>query len=150
MVRRRSYQTVISAELDSGKADSVVFLPDSTKILKEYGDVFPDELPNGLPPKRMLTIESLSNQVKATVKAPYRMSPKSLEELKKQLDELLKKGFIKPNQSPNGAPVLFVKKKNGGMRLCVDYRALNEIMVKNMHPLTRLRFNRSTERSKSV
>jgi len=66
------------------------------------------------------------------------MSPKELEELKKQLDELLQKGLIKPSQSPFGAPVLFVKKKSGEMRLCVDYRALNEITVKNKYPLPRV------------
>ena len=70
--------------------------------------------------------------------APYRMSPLELAELKKKLEELLKKGFIKPSASPWGAPVLLVKKKIRGMRLCVDYRQLNKVIIKNMYPLPRI------------
>ncbi len=66
------------------------------------------------------------------------MSPLELEELRKQLDDLLEKGFIKPSKSPFGAPILFVHKKDGGLRMCVDYRALNKITVKNRYPIPRI------------
>ena len=65
-------------------------------------------------------------------KAPYRMAPVELKELKEQLQDLLDKGFIKPSVSPWGAPVLFVKKKDGSMHLCIDYRELNKVTIKNM------------------
>ena len=68
-------------------------------------------------------------------KAPYRMAPMELKELKIQIQELLDKGFIRPSVSPWGAPVLFVKKNNGSMRLCIDYRELNKVIVRNKYPL---------------
>ncbi|KAL8095353.1 hypothetical protein AgCh_036723 [Apium graveolens] len=71
-------------------------------------------------------------------KAPYRMAPLELQELKEQLEELLDKGFIRPSVSPWGAPVLFVKKKDGSMRLCINYRELKRITVKNKYPLPRI------------
>ena len=71
-------------------------------------------------------------------KRPYRMADSELAELKKQLEELQQIGFIRPSSSPWGAPVLFVKKKDGSMRLCVDYRALNEVTIKNKYPLPRI------------
>ncbi|KAG7529668.1 Retrotransposon gag domain [Arabidopsis suecica] len=71
-------------------------------------------------------------------KAPYRLSLSEMAELKKQLMELLEKGFIRPSSSPWGAPVLFVKKKDGSMRLCVDYRQLNQVTIKNKYPLPRI------------
>ena len=70
--------------------------------------------------------------------APYRMAPMELKELKKQLEDLLDKGFIGPSTSPWGAPILFVKKKDGSLRLCIDYRQLNRITVKNKYPLPRI------------
>ena len=71
-------------------------------------------------------------------RAPYRLAPKELEELSKQLQELLEKGFIRPSSSPWGAPVLFVKKKDGSMRMCIDYRELNKVTIKNRYPLPRI------------
>ncbi len=71
-------------------------------------------------------------------KAPYQMSHEELKELKVQLEELLAKGYIKPSKSPYGAPVLFVHKMDGTLRMCVDYRALNKAMVKNRYPLLRI------------
>jgi hypothetical protein len=68
-------------------------------------------------------------------KAPYGMSHEELKELKVQLEELLVKGYIKPSKSPYGALILFVKKKDGMLRMCVDYKALNKVMVKNRYPL---------------
>lgn len=110
--------------------------PEEQRILEDFKDVFPDKLPIGLPPQRDVDHEIiLFPGVKPPSRAPYRMSVKELEELKKQLDENLKHGFIRPSRSPFGSPVLFVKKKDGSMRLCVDYRALNKITVKNKYPL---------------
>ena len=70
--------------------------------------------------------------------APYQMAPLELKELKKQLEDLLEKGFVRRSISPWGAPVLFVKKKDGSMRLCIDYRQLNRVIVKNKYPLPRI------------
>ena len=66
------------------------------------------------------------------------MAPAELTELKTQLQELLDKGLIQPSVSPWGAPVLFVKKKDGSLRLCIDYRELNQVTVKNKYPLPRI------------
>ncbi|KAL0347942.1 UNVERIFIED_CONTAM: Transposon Ty3-G Gag-Pol polyprotein [Sesamum angustifolium] len=107
-------------------------------VVREFPDVFPDELP-GLPPHREVDfeIETIPGAAPISI-APYRMAPSGLKELKKQLEELLDKGFIRPSISPWGALVLFVKKKNGSMRLCVDYRQLNRITIKNKYPLPRI------------
>ena len=99
-------------------------------FVNEYPDVFPDELP-GMPPDR--DIEFSIDLVPGTspiAKRPYRMATSELAELKKQLEELQQSDFIRPSSSPWGAPVLFVKKKDGSMRMCVDYRALNEVTIK--------------------
>ena len=108
-------------------------------IVKEFADVFPDDLPDGLPPKRNedFHIEEIKGSTPPS-RPTYRMSYKELDELKKQLDVYLKKGFIQPSKSPYGAPVLFVKKKDGSMRLCVDYRMLNKQTIKNKYPLPRI------------
>ncbi|KAL2236228.1 UNVERIFIED_CONTAM: Transposon Tf2-12 polyprotein [Sesamum indicum] len=94
---------------------------------------------SGLPPHREVdfAIETLPGVAPISI-APYRMAPVELHELKKQIEELLGKGFIRPSTSPWGAPVLFVKKKDGSMRLCVDYRQLNRVIVKNKYPLPRI------------
>ena len=111
---------------------------DEVPVVNEYPDVFPEELP-GMPPDR--DIEFVIDLVPGTApiaKRPYRMAASELAELKKQLEELQRIGFIRPSSSPWGAPVLFVKKKDGSMRLCVDYRALNEVTIKNKYPLPRI------------
>ncbi|RVW67380.1 Transposon Ty3-G Gag-Pol polyprotein [Vitis vinifera] len=108
-------------------------------IVKEYPDVFPEDLP-GLPPER--EVEFTIDLVPGTgpmSKAPYRMAPVELKELKVQLQELLDKGFIRPSVSPWGAPVLFVKKKDGSMRLCIDYRELNKIDLRSGYHQLRVR-----------
>ncbi|KAL2243791.1 UNVERIFIED_CONTAM: Retrovirus-related Pol polyprotein from transposon [Sesamum indicum] len=107
-------------------------------VVREFSDVFPDELPE-LPPHREVDFEIDTIPRAAPISiAPYGMTPSELKELKKQLEELLDKGFIRPSISPWGAPVLFVKKKDGSMRLCVDYRQLNRITIKNKYPLPRI------------
>ncbi|WVZ95786.1 hypothetical protein U9M48_041509 [Paspalum notatum var. saurae] len=107
-------------------------------VVCEYPDIFPDDIP-GLPPDR--AVEFAINLVPGTApiaKAPYRMSRKEYDELKRQLDELLEKGLIRCSVSPWGAPVLFVKKRDGTMRLCIDYRELNAVTIKSKCPMPRI------------
>jgi hypothetical protein len=106
-----------------------------TRVLEEFPDVIPDELPKDLPPRRRVdhAIEVMP-KVEPPTKAPYRMSHEELKELKVQLEELLTKGYT----SPYGAPVFFVHKNDGTLRMCVDYRALNNVTVKNRYPLPRI------------
>jgi hypothetical protein len=100
----------------------------------EYVDVFPDELP-GIPPDRDIKFAiELQPGTAPISKRPYRMRPAELAELKKQLQELLDKGFIRPSTSPWGCPALFVKKKDECLRLCIDYRPLNAVTIKNKYP----------------
>jgi hypothetical protein len=106
-------------------------------VVCEYMDVFPDELP-GLPPDRDVEFVIELQPGTAISKRSYRMPPKELAELKKQLQELLDKGYIHPSSSPWGCPALFVKKKDGSLRLCVDYRPLNAVTIKNKYPLPRI------------
>ncbi|KAL4368219.1 hypothetical protein GQ457_05G024210 [Hibiscus cannabinus] len=110
----------------------------SIPTVRDFPDVFPEELP-GLPPNREVKfgIDVLPGTEPVSM-APYRMSPKKLRELKAQLQELLYRGFIRPSVSPWGAPVFFVKKKDGLMRLCIDYRQLNKVTIKNKYPLPRI------------
>jgi hypothetical protein len=108
------------------------------RVVSEYPDVFPDDLP-GIPPER--DIEFIIDLLPGTApiaKRPYRMSVGELEKLKKQVKELLDKGYVRPSSSPWGAPVIFVEKKDGTQRMCVDYRALNEVTIKNKYPLPRI------------
>ncbi|KAA0033145.1 DNA/RNA polymerases superfamily protein [Cucumis melo var. makuwa] len=105
------------------------------QVVREYPDVFPNELP-GLPPPREIDFAiELELGTAPISRAPYRMAPAELNELKVQLQELLDKGFIRPSVSPWRAPVLFMKKKDGSMCLCIDYRELNKVTVKNRYPL---------------
>jgi hypothetical protein len=113
--------------------------PRIRSLLDEFKDVFPEDLPEGLPPRRDVDhrIELVPGSTPPT-RPTYRMSPPELDELKKQVADLLAKGFIQPSKSPFGAPVLFVKKKDGSQRMCVDYRALNKVTIKNSYPLPRI------------
>jgi hypothetical protein len=116
------------------RADTI----EDIKVICKYLDVFPDDLP-GRPPER--DIEFIIDLLPGTApiaKRPYRMSVGEFEELKKQLKELLDKQFIHPSSSPWGAPMIFVEKKDGTQRMCVDYRALNEVTIKNKYPLPRI------------
>ena len=107
-------------------------------IVCDYSDVFPEEFP-GLPPQREIefSIDIVSGATQAS-NALYRMALVELKELKLQLQDLLEKGFIHPSVSPWGAPVLFVKKKDGTIQLCFDYRQLNRMTMKKKYPLPRI------------
>jgi hypothetical protein len=126
--RKGSYHQVTAhiQEIEPSEAINVVL---------EFPDVFPKELP-GMPPERKIefAIELILGTAPISKRA-YRVSGPELVELKKQIDELLEKGYIRPSTSPWAAPVLFVEKKDGTKRMCIDYRALNEVIVKNKYPL---------------
>jgi hypothetical protein len=107
-------------------------------VVCEYADVFPDEL-SGMPPDRDIEFAiELQQGTTPISKRPYRMPPAELAELKKQLQELLDKGFIRPSTSPWGCPALFVKKKDESLRLCIDYCPLNAVTIKNKYRLPRI------------
>ena len=107
-------------------------------VVREFPDVFPDDLP-GLPPNREIEFQiELAPGIEPISRAPYRMAPAELKELKVQMEEMVNKGFVRPSTSPWGAPVLFVKKKDGSMRLCIDYRELNKVTIRNQYPLPRI------------
>jgi hypothetical protein len=104
-------------------------------IVREFPDVFPNDLP-GMPPERAIEFNiELQPGTAPISKTPYKMSQEELVELKIQLKDLLDKGFIRPSSSPWGCPALFISKKDKGLRLCVDYRPLNVVTIKNKYPL---------------
>ena len=108
-------------------------------LLKEYADLFPEKLPKGRPPQREVEFEiKMEKGATPPSKPPYRLSPKEHEELQAQIDDLLAQGHIRPSTSPYGAPVLFVPKKDGRWRMCVDYRALNRQTIRDQYPLPRI------------
>ncbi|GJW55811.1 putative reverse transcriptase domain-containing protein [Tanacetum coccineum] len=107
-------------------------------IVQDFPDVFPEDLP-GLPLTRQVEFQiDLIPGAAPVARAPYRLAPSEMKELSEQLKELSDKGFIRPSSSPWGAPVLFVKKKDGSFRMCIDYRELNKLTVKNRYPLPRI------------
>ena len=111
---------------------------DPPRAVCEYEDVFPDEIP-GLPPQRVvdfgIKLHLGTLPISMTL---HRMTPVELQELRVQLQELLDKGFIRTSTSPWGAPVLFSKKKDKTLRLCIDYQQLNRVTIKNRYPLLRI------------
>nr|GFC96461.1 putative reverse transcriptase domain-containing protein [Tanacetum cinerariifolium] len=107
-------------------------------VICNFLKVFPDDLP-GLPPPRQVKFKiELMPSAAPVARAPYRLAPFELKELSDQLKELSEKGFIRPSSSPWGAPVLFVKKKDGSFCMCIDYREFNKLTVKNRYPLPRI------------
>jgi hypothetical protein len=107
-------------------------------VVCEFSDVFPEDLP-GLPPERdvefVIELKPCTTPISRRL---YRMPPNELAELKTQLQDLLEKGFIRPSSSPWGCLSIFVKKKDQTLRMCVDYRPLNEVTIKNKYPLPRI------------
>ncbi|GKB23945.1 putative reverse transcriptase domain-containing protein [Tanacetum coccineum] len=107
-------------------------------IVRDFPEVFPEDLP-GIPPARQVEFQiDLVPGAAPVARAPYRLAPSEMKELAEQLQELSDKGFIRPSSSPWGAPVLFVKKKDGSFCMCIDYRELNKLTVKNRYPLPRI------------
>ncbi|GJU12423.1 putative reverse transcriptase domain-containing protein [Tanacetum coccineum] len=107
-------------------------------IVRDFPEVFPEDL-SGIPPTRQVEFQiDLVHGVAPVAWAPYRLSPSEMKELLDQLQELSDKGFIRPSSSPWGAPVLFVNKKDGSFQMCIDYRELNKLTVKNRYPLPRI------------
>ncbi|PWA81445.1 hypothetical protein CTI12_AA187700 [Artemisia annua] len=129
------YLAVTRLETD-GESRKVVIPKEIKRVLDEFKDVMPKELPKKLPLRREVdhTIK-LEPGSKPPAKAPYRMSPPELEELRKQLKDLLDAGYIRPSKSLYGAPVLFQRNKDGSLRMCIDYRALNKVTIKNKYPI---------------
>jgi hypothetical protein len=122
---------VFATHMKEAPKDKVPSIKDYA-VLREFEDVFKEIL--GLPPKR--DIDFFINMMSGAAlvsKTPYRMSTLELIELQMKLEELLKKGYIRPSVSPWGALVLFVKKKDGTLRLCIDFRQLNKVTVKNKY-----------------
>ena len=126
-------QATLSVEeyLESGPVPKPV-----QKVLKEFKDVMPQQLPKNLPPRKSVDHQiELVPGAKPPARHPYQMAIPELAEFRKQLTELLDAGFIRPSKAPYGAPVLFQKKYDGTLRMCIDYRALNKVTIRNKYPL---------------
>ncbi|GJX40904.1 putative reverse transcriptase domain-containing protein, partial [Tanacetum coccineum] len=125
-------------ELADGKDKSKEKRLEDVLIVQDFPEIFPEDLP-GIPPTRQVEFQiNLIPGAAPVARAPYRLAPSEMKELSDQLKELSDKGFIRPSSSPWGAPVLFVKKKDGSFRMCIDYRELNKLTVKNRYPLPRI------------
>lgn len=134
---KREEATFLAAvtEINEVKVDETL-PPCVQQVLDENKDVMPEELPKCLPLRREVDHQiELIPGAKPPAMGPYRMTPPELEELRKQLKELLEAGHVRPSKAPFGAPVLFQKKQDGSLRLCIDYRALNKVTVKNKYPI---------------
>ena len=135
-IRVAAQERLVSRQPKLNKVDTSEL--SKVPVVCEFPDVFPEELP-GMPPNREIEfIIELAPGTTPIYKKPYRMAPSELIELKKQIKELLDKGSIRASSSPWGSPVLFAKKKDGTMRLCIDYRALNMVTIKNKYPMPRI------------
>ena len=132
---RKGCQGYLGYVVETEKEGTLV---DEIPVVREFPDVFPDDIV-GLPLDREVefTIDLIPGTEPISI-PPYRMAPAELRELKAQLEELLSKGFIRPSISPWGAPVLFVKNKDGSLRLCIDYRHLNRVTIRNQYPIPRI------------
>ncbi|GJR38349.1 putative reverse transcriptase domain-containing protein [Tanacetum coccineum] len=131
---RNGHEVTMKEAEDKSKEKQLEEVP----IVQDFPEVFPEDLP-GIPPTRQVEFQiDLIPGAAPVARAPYRLAPSEMKELSDQLKELSDKGFIRPSSSPWGAPVLFVKKKDGSFRMCIDYRELNKLTVKNRYPLPRI------------
>ncbi|GJS09605.1 reverse transcriptase domain-containing protein [Tanacetum coccineum] len=129
---------IVQGERSGVKNESRLEVISSIRTQGDFPEVFPEDLP-GLPPTRQVEFHiELIPGAAPVARAPYRLAPAEMKELAEQLKELSDKGFIRPSSSPWGAPILFVKKKDGSFRMCIDYRELNKLTVKNRYPLPRI------------
>ncbi|CAI5474821.1 unnamed protein product [Closterium sp. Yama58-4] len=132
------YEVVASEKIADIDTLCAAVPDDVASIIRRYPEIFADDLPDGLPPQRPEDHRiELEPGAKPTVRSQWRLSQPELDELRKQLDYLLSKGFIRPSTSPYAAPILFTPKKDGGLRMCIDYRALNRITIKSRYPIPR-------------
>ncbi|GKA61559.1 hypothetical protein Tco_0760966, partial [Tanacetum coccineum] len=127
---------IIRAQVMEKKSDEKRL--EDMPVVREFPKVFPEDLP-GLPPVRQVEFQiDLIPGETPVARAPYRLAPLEMQELSDQLQELANRDFIRPSTSPWGAPVLFVKNKDGSFRMCINYRELNKLTVKNRYPLPRI------------
>nr|GEZ45168.1 putative reverse transcriptase domain-containing protein [Tanacetum cinerariifolium] len=128
--------TVFIAQVMENKSDEKRL--ENIPVVREFPDVFPEKLPS-LPPVRQVEFQiDLIPKAAHVARAPYQLAPSEMQELSNQLQELADRGFIRLSTSPWGAPVLFVNKKDKSFRMCIDYRELNKLTVKNRYPLPRI------------
>ena len=129
-----TYLATLKEEKKDGSGDPM--LKEIKAVLNKFKDMLPPELPKRLPPRREEDYKiKLESRAKPPIIGSYRMASLKLEELRKQLNELLDAGFIQPSKAPYGASVLFQRKHNGSLRMCIDYWALNKVMIKNKYPI---------------
>ncbi|GKA84926.1 putative reverse transcriptase domain-containing protein [Tanacetum coccineum] len=130
-----SFDVIVGMDWLSRHKAKIVF---HEKVVRNFPKVFPDDL-SGLPPSREFEFRiDLIPGAMPVAKSPYRLAPSEMEEFSRQLRELQDKGFIRPSSSPWGAPILFVNKKDGSFMMCIDYRELNKLTIKNRYPLLRI------------
>ena len=132
---RKSYQGNLAYAIEVSDIGSQL---EDIPVVREFSNVFLEDLP-GIPPDREIDFHiDLAPGTEPISKAPYRMAPLEFKELKAQMEELMSKGFVRTSTSPWGAPVLFMKKKDGSLRLCIDYRELNKVTIRNHYPVPRI------------
>ncbi|GJY75174.1 putative reverse transcriptase domain-containing protein [Tanacetum coccineum] len=133
---RKIFLAQISAKKEEDKSEGKPL--GDVPTVRDISEVFPEDLPGLLPVQPVEFQIDLIPGAAPVARAPYQLVPSEMKELSEQLQELSDKGFIRPSSSPWAAPVLFVKKKNGSFRMCIDYRELNKLTVKNRYPLPRI------------
>ncbi|XP_076954162.1 uncharacterized protein LOC143628447 [Bidens hawaiensis] len=127
---QKGYPALLVHVIDSKAKEKKI---EDIPVVRDFQEVFPEDLP-GLPPPRQVEFRiDLVRDAAPVARSPYRLAPSEMRELSNQLQELLDKGFIRPSFSPWGAPVLFVMKKDGSFRICIDYRELNKLTIKNRY-----------------
>ncbi|GKC47976.1 putative reverse transcriptase domain-containing protein, partial [Tanacetum coccineum] len=133
---RIPYENEITKKKTEDKSDEKRL--EDVPIIQDFSEVFLENLPR-LPPTRQVEFQiDLVPSAAPVARPPYRLAPSEMQELSTQLQELFDKGFIRPSSSPWGAPIVFVKKKDESFRMCIDYRELNKLTIKNRYPLSRI------------